>query len=154
MNRLYCLLLPLLMPSCIGKHKSDSPKVTVKPTVEHIVETASDTLIINLDKSKINWVATEMRGTKRRTGIISFKNGLFLIHNGKIVGGKFTVDMETMDVTDVPIHERIARENLLDHLKSNEFFNVTHYPISTLKLTNVWKFRSILTPVPGILTPL
>lgn len=152
MNRLYYFLLPLLLFSCVGKHKSDAPKVTVNPAVEHRLEIEADTLRMNLEKSKIDWVATEMRGTKRRTGIISFKDGLFLSQNGEIVGGKFTVDMETIDVTDVPLHERKSRKNLIDHLKSNDFFNVTHYPISILELTKVQKTKNDSLKISGNLT--
>jgi polyisoprenoid-binding protein YceI len=152
MNRLYFFLLPLLVLSCNGKHKSDAPKVTVNPTVEHCLVTEADTLTINLEKSRIEWVATEMRGAKRRTGIISFKNGFFLYQNGKIIGGKFTVDMETMDVTDVPLHEKIARKNLLNHLKSDDFFNVTHYPLSTLELTGVHQTKNGSLKISGNLT--
>jgi len=152
MNKLYGLLLFLLAFSCVGKHQSDAPKVTVNPAIKYSVDVEADTLRINIAKSKIDWVATEMRGTKRRTGIISFKEGYFLNKNGEIVGGKFTVDMGTMDVIDVPIHERIARKNLLDHLKSDDFFSVTHYPISTLELTNVQKTKNDSLKISGNLT--
>ncbi len=152
MNRLFYLLAPLIVFSCVGKHKSDAPKVTVNPTVEHSVATEADTLKINPEKSRIEWVATEMRGAKRRTGIISFKDGLFLYQNGKIIGGKFTVDMETMDLTDVPLHEKIARRNLLNHLKSDDFFNVTHYPLSTLELTSVHQTKNDSLKISGNLT--
>jgi polyisoprenoid-binding protein YceI len=140
------------MLGCIGKHTSDAPKVTVNPTVENSVEIEADTLIINLEKSKIDWIATEMRGAKRRTGIISFKDGFFLFKESEIVGGNFTIDMESMDVTDVPIHETIARRNLLDHLKSDDFFNVANYPISTMKLTNVQKIKNDSLKISGNLT--
>ncbi len=152
MNRLYYLLFSLLAASCIGKHKSDAPKVTVNPTVEQSVKLEADTLMMNLKKSRIDWVTTEMRGAKKRTGIISFHSGFFLSQNAKIVGGKFTVDMETMDVTDVPLHEKIARKNLLNHLKSDAFFNVTHYPISTLELTRVEKIADDSLKISGNLT--
>ncbi|MFD2034024.1 YceI family protein [Belliella marina] len=152
MNRLHYLFIPLLVVSCIGKHKSDAPKVTVKPTVGQSVELEADTLTMNLEKSIIGWVATEMRGAKRRTGTISFKDGLFLSQNGEIVGGKFIVDMETMDITDVPIHEKIARKNLLNHLKSDDFFNVTLYPISTLELTGIQKMKNNSLKISGNLT--
>lgn len=108
MNRLHYLFIPLFVVSCIGKHKSDAPEVTVNPTVEQSVKLEADKLIMNLEKSRIDWIATEMRGAKRRTGNISFKEGMFLSQNGEIVGGKFIVDMETMDISDVPIHEKIA----------------------------------------------
>jgi hypothetical protein len=152
MNRLYYFLLPLLAVSCIGKHKSEAPNVIINQTVEHSVKLEADTLMMNLENSKIHWVATEMRGAKRRTGKISFKEGLFLSHNGEIIGGKFIVDMETMDISDVPIHEKIARKNLLNHLKSDDFFNVTHYPISKLELTKVNKMKNDSLEISGNLT--
>ena len=62
------------------------------------------------------------------------------------------VDMETMDVTDVPIHEKIARKNLLDHLKSDDFFNVVQHPISTLELTSVQKTKTDSLKISGNLT--
>lgn len=139
MNRLYYALLPLLVISCIGKHKSDAQKVATNSTADHSIKAEGDTLKMSIEKSRIDWVATEMRGAKRRTGTISFKDGFFLSQNGEIVGGEFIVDMETMDVTDVPVHEKIARKNLLNHLKSDDFFNVSTYPTSTLILTNVEK---------------
>src|SRR5690606_37730535 len=95
------------------------------------------TIRIDSIQSSINWIATEMRGTIRRTGLISFKNGYLLLRNDTLVGGYFVVDMTTMDVTDVPLYERIARRNLIDHLKSDDFFYVDRYPESTLEITNV-----------------
>lgn len=152
MNRLYYFLLPMLLVSCTGKHQSQAPKVTVSSSVEHHHEIDADTLVLNVEKSKINWVATEMRGTKRRTGIIAFKDGFLLSQSGEIVGGKFTIDMQTMDVTDVPLDEHVARKNLLDHLKSNDFFNVTQYPISKLELTKVQKIKNDSLKISGNLT--
>src|SRR5690606_7429470 len=121
LNGAFCLMLAVVLPSCIGKHQSDAQKATVNPAVENTFDMESDTLRIAIANSTIDWVATEMRGTIRRTGIISFKEGFFLTDGDRqIVGGIFSVDMETMVVTDVPIHEKIARKNLIDHLKSDD----------------------------------
>jgi len=152
MNRPYGLLLPLLAFSCVGKYRSDAPKVSVNPIIEQRVVLEADTLRINMAKSKIDWAATEMRGTKRRTGILSFKEGYFLIKNSEMVGGTFMVDMGTMDVTDVPIHERIARKNLIDHLKSDDFFDVTHYPTAAIELTKTQKTNNDSLKISGNLT--
>lgn len=152
MNRIGILLmLSFLTVSCVGKHQSEAQKIIVSDATEHL-DIEADTLKMNVAKSKIDWVATEMRGTKRRTGRILFKDGYFLTTNNEIVGGKFTVDMETMDVTDVPIQEKIARKNLLDHLKSDDFFNVAHYPQSTLEIKSVEKLNSGLLKISGNLS--
>lgn len=149
MNRLYCLLFSLLVFSCIDNHESDAPRVTANPTIERIVDLEADTLRMNLESSKINWVATKMRGTRRKSGIITFIDGFLLSKNSQIVGGKFNVDMETMDVTSIPVHETAVRKNFLDHLKNDDFFNVSHYPISTLELTSVQKINNDSLRISG-----
>ncbi len=149
MNKLPYLLLLLLVGSCIGKHQSDAQKIVAYPATEFAIDFEADTLNINIAGSKIDWIATEMRGTKRRTGTVSFKDGFLLVNNNGITGGKFIVDMETMDITDVPIHEKTARKNLIDHLKSNDFFNVTYYPLSTLEITGIEKSNNDSLKVSG-----
>lgn len=57
--------------------------------------------------------------------------------------------METIDVTDIPTHEKIARDNLLNHLKSVDFFNIAAYPKSLLELTNIHKVGSDSLRISG-----
>ncbi|WP_270087235.1 YceI family protein [Sphingobacterium sp. SYP-B4668] len=152
MNRIYFLPVFLLMFSCIGKHTSDAPKAIVNPVIENSEDVKADTLRMNVQKSVIHWIATEMRGARRRTGIFSFKNGFFLTRNDELVGGNFIVAMETIDVTDMPTHEIIARNNLLNHLKSVDFFNIVEYPQSVLELTNIQKVGSDSLRISGNLS--
>lgn len=152
MNRIYYLPVFLFIFSCIGKHTSDAPKAILSPVIQNSEDIKSDTLRMNVQKSGIQWIATEMRGTRRRTGIVSFKNGFFLMRNDELVGGNFIVAMETIDVTDIPTHEKIARNNLLNHLKSVDFFNIVEYPQSLLELTNIQKVGSDSLRISGNLS--
>jgi polyisoprenoid-binding protein YceI len=136
MNRLL-FILPLFMASCMGKYQSNAPEVIVNPATEQIADVVADTIQVDLQNSKIEWVATKMRGTRKRTGTISFQYGHLLMQNGEIIGGTLIVDMESITVTDIPISEDIARKNLLDHLKSEDFFNVADFPVATLTMTKV-----------------
>ncbi len=132
------LLVPLtLLSSCLGENKSDAPKVTATPATFNSNLMDADTIPIKIGQSKINWAVTEMRGTIKRTGNIQFKSGYFLINNSGLVGGKFTVDMQTIDVTDIPMHESIAKRNLIDHLKSNDFFDAESFSTSSFEITNI-----------------
>src|SRR5690606_35151404 len=149
MNKLFCLILPVLMLACIAKHDSKAQKVTVYPKVEWSVQKETDTLKINLQDSNIAWKATEMWGAKSRRGTLSFEDGFFLTVDGQMVGGGFKVNMETMDVTDIPIHETIARKNLLDHLKSDDFLNVAHYNSATMNFVNVQKTTNDSLKISG-----
>lgn len=152
MNKLYYLVIFLFAFSCVDKHTSDVPKLIVNPTVKNIKTVEADTLKMNVQKSGIRWIATEMRGARSRTGIVSFKNGFFLMRNRELVGGNFIVAMETIDVTDVPSHEKIARKNLLNHLKSVDFFNIAEYPLSLLELTNIQNVGSDSLRISGNLS--
>ncbi len=136
---LFFIVVPVLAISCVGRHKSDADKVVANPEAGPTHHTLSDTLRMHMTESTIDWTTTQMRGTRIRTGTIAFNDGYLLAVDGEIAGGEFTVDMESMDVTDVPLHESIARRNLLDHLKSDDFFNVAEFPLSTLVITGVEK---------------
>lgn len=140
MNKIIAFIIStILFLGCIGKHKSEAQKATVNSATDQNNRVEADTVKLDKYRSKINWAATEMRGTMKRNGKINFQEGFFLIKKNEIVGGYFIVDMETMDVTDVPKHETTARRNLITHLKSDDFFSVSTYPFSTLDITSVEK---------------
>ncbi len=153
MNRLLLLVLPaLLMYSCVGKHSHETPTVTINATSSKSVIINADTVHIDLLKSNIHWMATEMRGLKKRTGKISLSKGYLLVAQREIVGGNFTVDMETIEVTDIPAHEVVARKNLIAHLKNTDFFDTDQYPIATLALTRIEKTTDDRLKISGDFT--
>jgi polyisoprenoid-binding protein YceI len=133
MTKWQLLIALTLLSSCLGENKSDVQKVTAMPATLNSDLMDADTIPIKIGQSKINWVVTEMRGTSKRTGNIQFQSGYFLLNKSGLVGGKFTVDMQTIEVKDIPIHESIAKENLIDHLKSDAFFGITSFPTHHLK---------------------
>lgn len=152
MNRFIILLVLLLFSSCIGKHKSDAQTAIVGEQKISSIETFGDTLSLNILKSKIFWKGTKMRGMGKHEGEINFKNGYFITENGKLKGGSFTIDMKSINVTDIPEHEPVPRNNLNTHLKSNDFFDVENYPTSSFQVTNIEKTVSDSLRVSGNLT--
>lgn len=152
MNRLFVLAIALSMYSCVGKPHPETPAVTINATSSKPATIDADTVSIDLLKSNINWIATEMRGLKKRTGKISLSKGYLLIAQQALVGGNFIVDMQTMDVTDVPAHETTARKNLIAHLKSVDFFDTDQYPVATLALTNIEKTTNDRLKISGDFT--
>ncbi len=138
MNKIFLYLASVTtLIACNNRQIADVQKVDVKEQI--VVQSAvfSDTLKINPDKSVINWTATEMRGAVKRTGKINFKSGYLLLNNQNLQGGYFQVDMKTMDVTDIPAHETVAKANLIKHLKSKDFFHTSVYPVSSLEITSI-----------------
>ncbi|UYW01606.1 YceI family protein [Flavobacterium agricola] len=87
---------------------------------------------INLKKSKIEWTGKKLFTS--HNGTISFKSGI-LYFSGKIpVGGDFVVDMQTINTTDL---KGKSKDKLDTHLKSNDFFDATQYPESSLVFRNM-----------------
>jgi len=154
MNR-HCLIITLLilLNSCIGKHNSDAQKATIsEKSTEAKSETIGDTIRIDRSKSNIHWKGTKMRGAGKHEGEIELQSGFLIKINNQLVNGNFVADMTTIEVTDIPEHEPIPRNNLNNHLKSSDFFNVEKFPTSTFKITNVKQITSDSLLISGNLT--
>ncbi|WP_271855461.1 YceI family protein [Patiriisocius marinus] len=90
---------------------------------------------IDTGVSSINWEGKKVLGS--HTGTIAFSDGVIEMDGETITGGKFTVDMSSINVTDLKAGE--GKEKLEGHLKSDDFFGVTNYPKATLEFTKVQK---------------
>lgn len=90
---------------------------------------------INTKNSSITWTGKKVLGS--HTGTIMLKNGVLEMDADKVTGGSFTVDMTTINVTDLKAGE--GKEKLEGHLQSDDFFGVNNYPEATLVFTNVQK---------------
>lgn len=85
-------------------------------------------LAINTQKSSIFWRGTMLFSFGEHYGNVNFKDGFVELDNDKIVGGSFTVDMTTIVNTDGDYSQ-----DLVDHLKNQDFFEVNKYPEATLE---------------------
>ena len=148
------LFLPivLLLCSCIGKHSSDAQTAKVKDEELSIGNHKADTVNVKQSLSEIHWKGTKMRGAGKHEGDIELTRGYLLTEGDDLVGGLFTVDMNTIGVTDIPAHETVPINRLNNHLKSPDFFDVENYPFSKLEITKVEKMTSDSLKVSGNLT--
>ncbi|MEL1243145.1 YceI family protein [Flavobacterium sp. DGU11] len=97
-----------------------------------ITATAQDKKI-NTSTSKISWTGEKVTG--KHEGTISFKDGVLTFKGGKLTGGSFTVDMTSVNVTDLKAGE--GKEKLEGHLKADDFFGTDKYPTSKLVFKSV-----------------
>ena len=65
-------------------------------------------------------------------GTVKFKEGRLAKADSKLTGGTFTVDMNTIINTDGDYSE-----DLVKHLKNEDFFNVKQHPTAKLEITKV-----------------
>lgn len=110
---------------------------------------------VDAKASSLEWEAKKVTG--QHVGTIAFGDGTLVSDGKKITGGKVTVDMNTIvntDLTDAGYNQK-----LIGHLKSDDFFGVAKFPVSTLevksadpKAGNVYHFVADLT-IKGISSP-
>lgn len=103
---------------------------------------------INTSKSKIKWVGEKVTG--QHEGTIKFSTGALIFNNGNLVSGKFSVDMNSIEVTDLKAGE--GKEKLEGHLKADDFFGTNIYPVSSLNFTSVKKKSANVYTVKADLT--
>lgn len=103
---------------------------------------------INTTKSTINWVGKKVTG--QHTGTVNFKDGILKFKGGKVTGGDFTIDMNSITVTDLKAGE--GKEKLEGHLKAADFFGADKFATSKLtfktikvKSANVYTITADLT---------
>ncbi|MFT5078770.1 MAG: polyisoprenoid-binding protein YceI [Planctomycetota bacterium] len=90
---------------------------------------------INAENSAITWTGEKVLGS--HTGTITFTEGVLEMDGEMLTGGMFTVDMTSINVTDLKVGE--GKEKLEGHLKSDDFFGIGTYPTATLAFTKVQK---------------
>ncbi|HBD26034.1 YceI family protein [Flavobacterium sp.] len=94
--------------------------------------TAQKSKKVDASKSTINWVGKKVTGAHE--GTISLKEGALIFKGKKLVGGNFTVDMTTINTTDL---SGKGKTNLDGHLKSDDFFGVEKFPTATLVIKSI-----------------
>ena len=91
--------------------------------------------IVDTSHSVIKWRGTKMMHTGEHSGELKLKEGILIIEDGKLVGGNFIANMETILVTDIAGHERTPYTNLTNHLNAD--FDVKNFPTSDFSILKV-----------------
>ena len=91
-----------------------------------------ETVKVDTDASVINWQGYKVLGS--HTGTIKLQDGSLQMQDDRLVGGSFTIDMSTINCTDL---EGGGKGKLEGHLKSPDFFGVEKYPTARFVITEV-----------------
>ena len=86
--------------------------------------------VYNVDAAKSTFKWTGKKVTGQHWGNINFSSGQVSVDGNNIVGGTFSVDMNSISVKDIPADK--GGDKLLGHLKSDDFFGVAGHPTTTL----------------------
>lgn len=110
---------------------------------------------VDVVNSKVTWKGYKVTG--EHAGTIQLQEGTLKFDDkNQLTGGNFTMDMTTLNVTDL---EGDSKGKLEGHLKSDDFFGTDNHSKSTLVITNVdgkdgkYKVTGDLT-IKGITNPI
>ncbi len=92
---------------------------------------------IDVEASTLYWEAHKPIGG--HMGGISLERGELNVKNGKPDSGSFVIDMKSITNTD--IKNESFKTNLVNHLKSDDFFSVADYPTARFDITRVLPYE-------------
>lgn len=125
------LVLSVLFISCKEKAKEEKKEVEVKTEMQQI---ADANYMANTETSILNWKGFKPTGT--HNGTVGIKNGTLEVKEGKLAGGNFVFDMNSITVLDLPADDEYNAK-LKGHLESGDFFDVANNPTAIFKITSV-----------------
>jgi polyisoprenoid-binding protein YceI len=124
------LVASIVLASCSVKNpEGDKAQTTEQAEVS---STEGTELAINAAASKIVWTGSKVSGT--HTGTVALKEGSVWVKDGKITGGSFVTDQNSISDSDL---EGEWKEKLEGHLKSADFFDVAQFPEAKFEITSV-----------------
>ena len=101
--------------------------IATKPHTDHIR--------VDVHKSTVKWKGSKI--TEGHEGFIQIQKGVLMIEHGTLVGGQISFNMKT--ITNSDIESEKYKAMLEGHLKSDDFFDVDKYPLSTISITKATK---------------
>ena len=106
------------------------------------------TMEVNVSESKVTWLGKKVTG--EHTGTISIANGSLEMDGGKLSGGSFEIDMNSIENSDIENEE--YNQKLVGHLKSDDFFGVEKFPKASFVIKEVSAKTATKYHVTGDLT--
>ena len=113
----------------------NSSETKVETVEKQQVATIVDGKIYTVDASStVTWTGSKPTG--KHSGTFSVKEGSFIVKDNTLVGGKFTIDINSLNNQDLAT-DTAMKAKLEGHLKSSDFFDVAKYPTANFEITEV-----------------
>ncbi|MDB5032875.1 MAG: Rhodanese-like domain protein [Chlorobi bacterium] len=129
-------LAALLMMAAIGCGKvGDAPRATTDSAAVDVQKNTGGTVLqIDTARSKVSWIGAKI--TRRHDGGFHKFDGTVTLDGDKVTAVNITVDAASLYTDD---------SNLVNHLKSPDFFSVKEFPTATFQASQFVKADS-----PGV----
>jgi polyisoprenoid-binding protein YceI len=95
----------------------------------------TDNVRVDAKSSTVKWIGSKVASAHE--GTINIQKGMLMIDHGTLVGGQFSIDMNSIKNTDIESEEYSAK--LEGHLKDEDFFNVEEFPTATITIIKAVK---------------
>lgn len=124
----------LLSVAC-GGSDSNAVEAEVGEAVEASTASAEGvTYSVVPASSTVLWTGSKVVGSDAHTGTIDVTDGTLIVAGDEITGGQFTIDMASLQSTD--LDENSGKAKLEGHLKSDDFFKTEQYPTATFEVVS------------------
>lgn len=95
---------------------------------------ASGDFKVNTATSVVGWLGS--KAAYNHVGTVKIQSGSLHLENGNITAGDYVVDMNTIMENGLgTMNDQKKVDDLVNHLKSPDFFDVQKFPTSTFKIT-------------------
>ena len=99
----------------------------------------AQTVAVNTQKSKVTWIGSKPAG--KHNGTIAITGGEVMVEGDAVVGGNFTIDINSLTVLDIPADQK-GNSDLKGHLMSPDFFDAANHPTASFEITGAEVFNA------------
>lgn len=104
------------------------------------VSTATGTPMKLAADSRVTWEGASVHGNHQ--GTFAINAGELLVNGGKVVGGKFTIDIKSLSAN---MEEKDGKGDLEGHLKGADFFDAEKFATAAFEITSITDFKADAT---------
>lgn len=138
MKSLFSIAIVMLSLSLFTACKNTKGEKAETSEATEVSEAGGNQIAVDVANSIINWEGS--KPTKSHNGTINISEGTLSVDNGKLTGGSFIIDMNTIADVDLPEDKRGGLEAHLKGTasgKEDDFFNVAKFPTAKFEITKV-----------------
>lgn len=118
-----------LLVSCESAPEADHAEAT---DAQNVAAATGANYTVSSESSNVEWTGTKPTG--QHHGTVRIKEGSIAAESGNITGGRFVMDVTTIQPLD---QDSTYNEKLRGHLLSEDFFQSETYPEAVFEITSV-----------------
>ncbi len=123
------IVIVAIIAFVVAGRKSEAPVETGAKSEQAGVSLTDGAYKLDTEQSTLRWTGETVTGLKKYEGTVKIKSGSVAVEQGGIKSGSFEIDMQTLS-------DDQNTADLVNHLKSSDFFAVEKYPVAKFEITS------------------